>query len=170
MLYISDRRKKKLHLVGVRCWSFVSFSEYRGANGANLVIKSKMTVCIRLYGANISIRSNVTAFIRLHGVMAVETDILLGICEVVKNISGNLVTLVFNEYYCPVSWGCRIHRLILCRRVRPHNECPGYNTKQSDGEVSVMLELWRILLHCHRFQVHSGPEWEHLIGSYLRVK
>ena len=22
------------------------------------------------------------------------------------------------------------------------NECPGYDTKQSDGEVSVMLELW----------------------------
>ena len=22
------------------------------------------------------------------------------------------------------------------------NECPGYNTKQSDGEVPVMLELW----------------------------
>ena len=23
----------------------------------------------------------------------------------------------------------------------PHNECPGYDTKQSDGEVSVMMEL-----------------------------
>ena len=22
------------------------------------------------------------------------------------------------------------------------NECPGYDTKQSDGEVPVMLELW----------------------------
>ena len=28
-------------------------------------------------------------------------------------------------------------------RVRPHpNECPGYDTKQSDGEVPVMLWLW----------------------------
>ena len=27
----------------------------------------------------------------------------------------------------------------------PHpNECPGYDTKQSDGEVPVMLELWRM--------------------------
>ena len=24
----------------------------------------------------------------------------------------------------------------------PPNECPGYNTKQSDSEVLVMLELW----------------------------
>ena len=44
----------------------------------------------------------------------------------------------------PVGWGCRTHRLHLCRRVRPHhhNECPGYDTKQSDGVAPVMLELW----------------------------
>ena len=24
------------------------------------------------------------------------------------------------------------------------NECPGYNTKQSDGEISVILEFWRM--------------------------
>ena len=27
----------------------------------------------------------------------------------------------------------------------PPNECPGYDTKQSDGEVPVMLELWGML-------------------------
>ena len=43
---------------------------------------------------------------------------------------------------CPVGWGCRIHRLLLCRRVRPPNECPEYDTKQSDWEVPAMLELW----------------------------
>ena len=44
---------------------------------------------------------------------------------------------------CPVSWGCRIHWLLLCRGVRPlSNKFPGYGTKQSDGEVPVMLELW----------------------------
>ena len=44
---------------------------------------------------------------------------------------------------CPVGWGCRIHRLHLCRGVRSPtpNECPGYDTKKSDGEISVMLEL-----------------------------
>ena len=41
------------------------------------------------------------------------------------------------------------------------NEYPGCDTKQSDGEVPVMLELWgkRSTLHCHRSQVHSGPGW-----------
>ena len=30
-----------------------------------------------------------------------------------------------------------------CIGVRPpHNVCPGYDTKQSDGKVQVMLELW----------------------------
>ena len=24
----------------------------------------------------------------------------------------------------------------------PPNECPGYDTKQSDGKVTAMLELW----------------------------
>ena len=41
---------------------------------------------------------------------------------------------------CPVS---RIHRLHLCRGVRsPPNECPVYDTKQSDGKVPVILEFW----------------------------
>ena len=42
------------------------------------------------------------------------------------------------------SWGCRIHWLLLCRGIRttPSNECPGYDIKQSDGEVPVMLKLW----------------------------
>ena len=45
----------------------------------------------------------------------------------------------------PVIWGCRIHWLLLCRGVRPPtNEHPGYDTKQSDGDVPVMLELWGI--------------------------
>ena len=45
---------------------------------------------------------------------------------------------------CLVSWGCRIHWLHLCRGVRPPplNECPRYDTKQSDGEVPAVLELW----------------------------
>ena len=37
---------------------------------------------------------------------------------------------------------CRIHSLHLCRGVRPpSNECPGYDTKQSDDEVPTVLEL-----------------------------
>ena len=46
---------------------------------------------------------------------------------------------------CLVGWGCRIHRVHLCREVSslPY-ECPGYETKQSDGDVPVMLEFWEM--------------------------
>ena len=41
---------------------------------------------------------------------------------------------------CPIVYGCRINRLLLCRGVRPlPNERPVYDTKQSNGEVPVML-------------------------------
>ncbi len=44
--------------------------------------------------------------------------------------------------YCPVGWDCRIHRLLLCRGFKtPPNECPGFDTKQSDDEAPVMLEV-----------------------------
>ena len=42
-------------------------------------------------------------------------------------------------FTCSVGWGCGIHRLNLCRGVRPpDNECSRYDTKQAP----VMLELW----------------------------
>ena len=43
-----------------------------------------------------------------------------------------------------VGWCGSIHQIHLCRGVRPTHphECPGYDTKQSDGEDLVMLELW----------------------------
>ena len=41
------------------------------------------------------------------------------------------------------------------------NEYSSYDAKQCDSEAQVMLEIWkyRIPLHWHCFQVHSGPEW-----------
>ena len=32
----------------------------------------------------------------------------------------------------------------LLRSRTPLNKCPGYDTKQSDSEVPVMLDLWRM--------------------------
>ena len=52
-----------------------------------------------------------------------------------------------------------------------HNKCLEYDTKQSDGEVSVMLELWGMQ---STPSLPSFPgatiEWLHLIGVYLWVK
>ena len=57
--------------------------------------------------------------------------------------NGNKAILHILLSCCPVGWGRRIHRLLLCRGIRPPlNECPRYDTKQSDDEVPVMLELW----------------------------
>ena len=53
---------------------------------------------------------------------------------IAKKIGSNFV----NFKHCPVDWGCRIHRLPL-----PY-DCSGYDTKQSEGEVPGMLELWEI--------------------------
>ena len=50
-------------------------------------------------------------------------------------------------YNCPVGWSSRIHRLFLSGRASPHhhlhrNGRPGFDTKQFDGKVLVMRELW----------------------------
>ena len=44
----------------------------------------------------------------------------------------------------PISWGCKIHQLGLCKGVRPPHhpsECPGYDIKLSEASV---LEYWEI--------------------------
>ena len=65
---------------------------------------------------------------------------------------------------CPVGWGCRIHRLLLCRGVRPPaNECPGYDTKQSDGEVPAMLELWG-MQSTPSLPLLPGPLWPGVVA------
>ena len=42
--------------------------------------------------------------------------------------------------------------------VRSPNECPGHDTKQSDGEVPVMLELWE-MQSIPSLPSFSGPLW-----------
>ena len=60
----------------------------------------------------------------------------------------------------PVGRGCKIHRLYLCRRVRlpASNECPGYNTKQSDAEAQVVLKLWK-MRNTSLLPLIPGPFW-----------
>ena len=65
---------------------------------------------------------------------------------------------------CPVSWGCRIHWLHLCRGARlPPYECPGYDTKQSDGEVPAMLELWG-MWSTPSLPLLPGPLWPGVVA------
>ena len=66
---------------------------------------------------------------------------------------------------CPVAWGCRIHRLLLCRGVRlsPPNKCPVYYTKQYDGEVPVMLVL-RGMRSTSSLPSLPGPLWPGVVA------
>ena len=67
---------------------------------------------------------------------------------------------------CPVDWGCRIHRLHICRGVRPPpNEWPGYDTKQSDDEVSVMQELWG-MRSTPSLPSLTGPVWPGMVAPW----
>ena len=64
---------------------------------------------------------------------------------------------------CPVGWGCRIHRLLLCRGVRPPPPKSVLDMTLNDLMVRFQW-CWSfgecgVPLHCHRSQVHSSPEW-----------
>ena len=53
--------------------------------------------------------------------------------------------------------GCWIHQLHLC------NEYPGYDTKQSDGEAPVVLELWGIW-NTSSLPLLPGPLWPGVVA------
>ena len=53
---------------------------------------------------------------------------------------------------------------ISAKGVRPPpNECPGYDTKQSDGEVPVILELWGIQSTLS-LPLLPGPLWPGVVA------
>ena len=66
------------------------------------------------------------------------------------NLSGNFLNM-----FTPVGWGCRIHWLPLCRRIRPPPQYV-FNNRQSDGEAQVMLELCGMQ---STFSLSSLPVW-----------
>ena len=46
------------------------------------------------------------------------------IFDIAKQFYWLYYALLLKEIHCPIGWGCRIHRLLLCIWVRPSNECP----------------------------------------------
>ena len=50
----------------------------------------------------------------------------------------------------------------LLNRIFP-NECPGYDTKQSDSEVPVMLELWG-MRSTPSLPILPGPLWPGMVA------
>ena len=63
-----------------------------------------------------------------------------------------------------IGWGCKIHRLDLCIGVRPpRNKCLRYDTKHSDSEVPVMLELWG-LWSTPSLPSLQSPRWPRMVA------
>ena len=64
-----------------------------------------------------------------------------------------------------VSWDCRIHWLHFYRGVRPllHQECAGYDIKQSDGEFPVMQKLWG-MHNSPTLPSLPGPLWPRVVA------
>ena len=64
---------------------------------------------------------------------------------------------------CPVSWGCKIHWLHLCRGVRlpPPTSVLDMTLNSLMGRFQQCWSFGEcgVPLHCHRFQVHSGSAW-----------
>ena len=61
-----------------------------------------------------------------------------------------------NPEYCPVGGGnTPAPSLQTCKKP---NEYPEYNTKQSDGEVLALLELWG-MQNTPSLASLPGPEW-----------
>ena len=73
---------------------------------------------------------------------------------------GSWISLVRSR---PVGWGCRIQQLHLCVEVRLLNACPGYDTKQSDSAVAVLLELWW-MLSISSLPSLPGPLWTRVVA------
>ena len=71
----------------------------------------------------------------------------------------------------PVSWGCRICWLHLCRVVRSHQQVSLiWHQIASRSEVPV-LELWGMITHyCNYSQVHSETEWWYLYRSMGKIE
>ena len=76
----------------------------------------------------------------------------------------HIYTYAHTHYICSVGLGCRMHWLFLCSGVRlfppptTANECPGHDSKQSGGEIPVILELWR-MRSTPSLPLLPGPQW-----------
>ena len=79
--------------------------------------------------------------------------------------SMNRLCSTSNEFNSLVSWGCRIHWLNLYSGVSPLtlHKCSGYDTKQSDGEAPVMLEIWE-MQSIPSLLLLPGPFWPGVVA------
>ena len=128
--------------------------------------KSKLTFIIKVY-------IFLEIIDRIQIVSNKLLDIISFLCSIVYQTS---LLSWCQRYLCrrkvvilsPVGWNCRIHWLLLGRRVRPMNECPAYDTKQSDGEVPMMQVLWGIR-STPSLPLLTGPLWPGMVAPDMAL-
>ena len=102
----------------------------------NLYNKPLGELKVLQYLANLKHISATDAF----AVVLKVTSLAVRACLMLSNCYPLEFPLWLGTLFCSVGWGCRIHWLHLCRGVlTPPNDCPGFDTKQSDVKVPVML-------------------------------
>ena len=75
-----------------------------------------------------------------------------------------IVIPVFNTYAFALSAGAVEYTdCNSVERYDPHNECPVYDTKQSDGEVPVMLVLLG-MWNTPSLPLLPGPHWPGMVA------
>ena len=78
-----------------------------------------------------------------------------------------------NPPICPLAQPAGVVEYTDCTSAEgqhpPSNECPRYDTKQSDGEVPVMLRLWG-MQSTPSLPLLPGPLWPGVVASDLWVK
>ena len=78
------------------------------------------------------------------------------------------VDMPLKKEFGPVGWGYRTHRLHLCSGVRLPQLVSRYDTKQSDGQAPLMLELWG-MRSTSLLPSLPGPLWPEVL-VYDRVQ
>ena len=77
------------------------------------------------------------------------------------------------RFSSPVSWGCRIHWLHLCREAKPPHLMSILDITLN--YLMVRPQPWSfgkcgVPLYYHYFQVHCDLEWKYLLGLHLFIK
>ena len=113
-------------------------------------------------------RPGVIALDRVLSMDQIELNCILMLNQTKQNLRNLIPSMMTLTYYtCPVGWGCRIHRLLLCRGVRPPPmSVLDLTLNNLYGEVPVILELWGI--RCTpSLLLLPGPLWPGMVSPEL---
>ena len=87
------------------------------------------------------------------------------VSEIAAHWLPHIFVLEVNQANSPVGRGCRIPTASLHMGKTPPNGCTGYDTKQSDGEFPVMLDLW-VMRSVPSMPLLPDPLWPSVVALH----